>query len=56
MAYSLLVFFQIENKDALFEAQFSPLADSGRPLSKCGKCLRSQGAGPWLKKLSCQKP
>lgn len=26
--------------DALFEAQFSPLADSGKPLSKCGKCLR----------------
>lgn len=26
--------------DALFEAQFSPLADSGRALSKCGKCLR----------------
>lgn len=32
--------FQIENMDALFEAQFSPLADSGRALSKCGKCLR----------------
>ncbi|KAF6163367.1 hypothetical protein GIB67_009607 [Kingdonia uniflora] len=31
---------QIENMDALFEAQFSPLADSGRLLSKCGKCLR----------------
>lgn len=31
---------QIENMDALFEAQFSPLADSGRALSKCGKCLR----------------
>ncbi|CAK9156514.1 unnamed protein product [Ilex paraguariensis] len=26
--------------DALFEAQFSPLSDSGRLLSKCGKCLR----------------
>ena len=26
--------------DALFEAQFSPLADSGRAFSKCGKCLR----------------
>ena len=39
----LLVFVflvQIENMDALFEAQFSPLADSGRALSKCGKCLR----------------
>lgn len=32
--------FQIEHMDALFEAQFSPLADSGRALSKCGKCLR----------------
>lgn len=31
---------KIENMDALFEAQFSPLADSGRALSKCGKCLR----------------
>lgn len=31
---------QIENMDALFEAQFSPLSDSGRSLSKCGKCLR----------------
>ncbi|CAI0397667.1 unnamed protein product, partial [Linum tenue] len=31
---------QIDNMDALFEAQFSPLADSGRALSKCGKCLR----------------
>ncbi|XP_044500642.1 DNA topoisomerase 3-beta isoform X4 [Mangifera indica] len=31
---------QIENMDALFEAQFSPLSDSGRLLSKCGKCLR----------------
>nr|CAD1839134.1 unnamed protein product [Ananas comosus var. bracteatus] len=30
----------IENMDALFEAQFSPLADSGRLLSKCGKCTR----------------
>lgn len=26
--------------DALFEAQFSPLADSGRLLSKCGKCSK----------------
>jgi len=26
--------------DALFEAQFSTLTDSGRILSKCGKCLR----------------
>ncbi|KAK6930656.1 DNA topoisomerase, type IA, central [Dillenia turbinata] len=31
---------QIDNMDTLFEAQFSPLADSGRMLSKCGKCLR----------------
>lgn len=31
---------QIESMDALFEAQFSPLSESGRPLSKCGKCLR----------------
>ncbi|CDP10274.1 unnamed protein product [Coffea canephora] len=31
---------QIENMDALFEAQFSPLSESGRSLSKCGKCLR----------------
>ncbi|KAF5186597.1 Dna topoisomerase 3-beta [Thalictrum thalictroides] len=26
--------------DALFEARFSPLADSGRILNKCGKCAR----------------
>ncbi|GER28790.1 DNA topoisomerase [Striga asiatica] len=31
---------QIEKMDALFEAEFSPLANSGRVLSKCGKCLR----------------
>ncbi|KAL8120958.1 hypothetical protein AgCh_017940 [Apium graveolens] len=31
---------KIENMDSLFEAQFSPLSDSGRMLSKCGKCLR----------------
>lgn len=37
---SLILSFQIEHMDALFEAQFSPLADSGRALSKCGKCLR----------------
>ncbi|KAL6009571.1 DNA topoisomerase 3-beta-1 [Asimina triloba] len=30
----------IEDMDALFEAQFSPLADSGCLLSKCGKCAR----------------
>ncbi|XP_062164854.1 DNA topoisomerase 3-beta isoform X2 [Alnus glutinosa] len=39
---------QIENMDALFEAQFSPLADSGRALSKCGKCLR------YMKYISAQ--
>jgi DNA topoisomerase III len=26
--------------DSLFEASFSPLAATGKPLSKCGKCLR----------------
>lgn len=31
---------QIERMDTLFEAQFSPLADSGKMLSKCGKCGR----------------
>ncbi|KDP32568.1 hypothetical protein JCGZ_13118 [Jatropha curcas] len=31
---------RIDNMDALFEAQFSQLVDSGRALSKCGKCLR----------------
>ncbi|CAB4293757.1 unnamed protein product [Prunus armeniaca] len=31
---------QIENMNALFEAQFSPRSYSGRVLSKCGKCLR----------------
>ncbi|KAJ7297715.1 hypothetical protein O6H91_Y040400 [Diphasiastrum complanatum] len=30
----------IERMDVLFEAQFSPLAESGKPLSKCGKCSR----------------
>lgn len=39
---------QIESMDALFEAQFSPLADSGRVLSKCGKCLR------YMKYISAQ--
>ena len=29
---------QIERMDALFEASFSPLAGSGKPLSKCGRC------------------
>lgn len=41
---------QIENMDALFEAQFSPLADSGRLLSKCGKCTR------YMKYISVQPP
>lgn len=31
---------QIAEMDALFEAQFSPLSETGRMLSKCGKCLR----------------
>ncbi|CAO0801488.1 unnamed protein product [Mucor circinelloides] len=31
---------QIEAMDELFEATFSPLAATGRPLSKCGKCKR----------------
>ncbi|XP_010926666.1 DNA topoisomerase 3-beta isoform X3 [Elaeis guineensis] len=41
---------KIENMDALFEAQFSPLADSGRLLSKCGKCTR------YMKYISTQPP
>jgi len=36
--------------DALFEAQFSTLTDSGRILSKCGKCLR------YMKFISTQSP
>jgi DNA topoisomerase-3 len=31
---------KIEQMDALFEASFSPLAQTGKFLSKCGKCLR----------------
>ncbi|CAK0787024.1 hypothetical protein CVIRNUC_010240 [Coccomyxa viridis] len=31
---------KIDRMDALFEASFSPLASSGKVLSKCGKCLR----------------
>ncbi|GFR42563.1 hypothetical protein Agub_g3474, partial [Astrephomene gubernaculifera] len=31
---------QIARMDSLFEASFSPLAASGKPLSKCGKCRR----------------
>ncbi|KIY99766.1 topoisomerase (DNA) III beta, partial [Monoraphidium neglectum] len=30
----------ISRMDALFEASFSPLSSSGRPMSKCGKCRR----------------
>lgn len=30
----------IGNMDSLFEASFSPLAATGKPLSKCGKCRR----------------
>ncbi|CAO3611622.1 unnamed protein product [Cunninghamella echinulata] len=30
----------ISSMDELFEATFSPLAATGRPLSKCGKCRR----------------
>ncbi|KAI8468313.1 MAG: DNA topoisomerase [Monoraphidium minutum] len=30
----------ISRMDALFEASFSPLSSSGRPISKCGKCRR----------------
>lgn len=41
---------QIENMNTLFEAQFSALADSGRNLSKCGKCLR------YMKYISSQPP
>jgi DNA topoisomerase-3 len=31
---------KINLMDSLFEATFSPLAATGKPLSKCGKCLR----------------
>ncbi|GIL45930.1 hypothetical protein Vafri_3041 [Volvox africanus] len=31
---------RVARMDALFEASFSPLASSGKPLSKCGKCRR----------------
>ncbi|GBF93668.1 DNA topoisomerase [Raphidocelis subcapitata] len=30
----------IVRMDSLFEASFSPLSSSGRPISKCGKCRR----------------
>ncbi|KAG0480933.1 hypothetical protein HPP92_011791 [Vanilla planifolia] len=41
---------KIENMDTLFEAQFSTLAESGRLLSKCGKCTR------YMKFISSQPP
>ncbi|ESW35784.1 hypothetical protein PHAVU_001G264300 [Phaseolus vulgaris] len=41
---------KIEDMDALFEAQFSTLTESGRILSKCGKCLR------YMKYISTQPP
>lgn len=31
---------KIQRMDSLFEASFSPLSASGKPLSKCGKCRR----------------
>lgn len=31
---------QIHRMDSLFEAHFSPLAASGKPLGRCGKCGR----------------
>lgn len=31
---------QIQRMDSLFEAHFSPLASSGKPLGRCGKCGR----------------
>jgi DNA topoisomerase III len=31
---------KIEKMDQLFEATFSPVASSGKPFSKCGKCRR----------------
>ncbi len=31
---------KIARMDGLFEASFSPLSATGKPLSKCGKCLR----------------
>jgi DNA topoisomerase-3 len=30
----------IEGMDHLFEVSFSSLAESGRPMSRCGKCRR----------------
>ncbi|CAK8567137.1 unnamed protein product [Lathyrus sativus] len=41
---------KIEAMDALFEAQFSALVDSGRIMSKCGRCLR------YMKYISTQPP
>ncbi|XP_070567600.1 DNA topoisomerase 3-beta-1-like [Ptychodera flava] len=31
---------QISGMDELFEVSFSPLAESGKPMSRCGKCRR----------------
>jgi len=36
----ILYFLQIEGMDELFEATFSPLASTGKVMSKCGKCKR----------------
>jgi DNA topoisomerase III len=30
----------VSEMDALFEARFTPLSETGRPFSRCGKCLR----------------
>lgn len=39
--WKFLYFVQnIEAMDALFEGQFSPLAESGKAFSRCGKCRR----------------
>ncbi|KAI4310696.1 hypothetical protein MLD38_035652 [Melastoma candidum] len=40
----------INNMDELFEARFSQLGNSGRPLSKCGKCIR------YMKYISTRPP
>ncbi|RUS25677.1 hypothetical protein BC938DRAFT_471801 [Jimgerdemannia flammicorona] len=41
---------KIEEMDGLFEATFSPLAATGKPLSKCGKCKR------YMKYISLKPP
>jgi DNA topoisomerase-3 len=40
-----MVCMQIARMDGLFEASFSPLSASGKPLSKCGKCRRFMKVG-----------